>query len=433
MSDAVLRKGFEEFRRFINPIIAQRASLSHEPIRLLSARDGMPIDADGRAIEDLHGVQAFGHRHPAITAAVRDYLDSDALSWFPSRVNPFAGRVARRLSERTGFDTVFLPCTGSGAVEAALKLARAATGRPRILAMEGAYHGCTFGSVALMSPGPFKDRFAPHLPGVETLPFGDIAALERALAPGDVAAVVVEPIQGEGGVRALPADYVRALCTLTSAAETLLVADEVQTGLGRAGENLLFSVSRWPRRQDVAILGKALGGGLVPISAMMCDRAVFLTAYGGDFARGESNNTTFAGNPVGCVAALAALDLLTDELIQRIRDVGARFRDALREGLGGSPLFEEVRGEGLMIGVALKAIEHPWLSFEHFGFPDLADHAATAPLLCHRLYRHGFFAYPCGHDWRILRLQPRFDIPEETLAAFVSACRQELDFLVGLC
>src|SRR5206468_2181423 len=133
--------------------------------------------------------------------------------------------------------------------------------RPRLLALERAYHGCTFGSCALMSEGPFRDPFAPHLPGVESLPFGDVAALADALAKGDVAAVVVEPIQLEGGVRPLPPAYIAALCELTARHGALLVADEIQTGLGRTGRFLASET--WPRRPDAVITGKHLGGGLL--------------------------------------------------------------------------------------------------------------------------------------------------------------------------
>src|SRR5262249_46226369 len=156
-----------------------------------------------RVYEDFHGNMGFGHRHPAITRAVQEFLATDQVNWYPSRVSPHAGRFARRLCERTGYESVYFGLSGSDAVESSLKLARALTRRPGVLGLERAYHGCGFGSVALMAAGPFRDPFGPHLPGVESLPFGDAGALERALARGDVAAVVVEPIQGEGGVHPL--------------------------------------------------------------------------------------------------------------------------------------------------------------------------------------------------------------------------------------
>lgn len=427
----ILRRGFEEYRQFINPFVSQRASLAGEPIKLIGVDGGALCDAEGRTVEDFHGTQAFGHRRAEIAQAIRDYLDSDAPSWYPSRVNPFAGRLARRLSERTGYDSVYLECTGSAAVEAALKLARALTRKPRLLGLQGGYHGCTFGSLSLMQEGYLRDAFGPHLPGAEALPFNDIAALEQALTAGEVAAVMVEPMQGEGGVRALSDEYVAALCELTEKHGALLIADEVQTGLGRTGRGFLRS-SVWPRRPDAVVLGKHLGGGLIPITAMLTTRDLFKRAYGRDFASGESHNVTLGCNAVGAVAGLAALELITDELIERIAAAGARLKAGLHDALKDSPLFEEVRGEGLMMGVKLKQPDHPWLNFAHFGYSGLEDRPVISPLLCHRLYKRGFFCFTCGHDWSLFRLQPRFDIATETLDAFVVACTEELEYLCQL-
>jgi len=423
----VLRRGFDEFGRFINPMIAQRAALAGEPIRVTRAAGGMLLDADGREIEDLHGTQALGHRNPQVAAALREFLESDAPSWYPSRVSPFAGRLARRLCERTGYDLAYFACTGSDIVEASLKLARALTRRPRILCLEGGYHGCTYGSVAMMGVGPMHDPFGPHLPGVERVPFGDVEAFRKAMGE-DVGAVVVEPIQGEAGVRVLPEAFVAALCESTAAHGALLVADEAQTALGRTGRAFLRSES-WPRRPDVVLIAKTLGGGLVPVSAMLTRKELFLRAYGRDFSDGEAHNTTFSYHSLGAVAGLATLELLTDGLIGRVREGGALFRRELEARLAGSPLFVEVRGEGYMVGIKLRQPDHPWLTFEHFGYPQLAGQSVVAPLVCHRLYRRGFFAFSCGHDWSVLRLQPRFEIPFEKLTALAKAIREELDYL----
>ncbi|MBI3891585.1 MAG: aspartate aminotransferase family protein [Candidatus Wallbacteria bacterium] len=428
----ILRAGFEEFGRFINPMIAQRATLTGEPFRMVRAHGGVLHDAEGKAYEDFHGTQAFGHRHPAIALAVRQFLESDIPSWYPSRLSPHAGRFARLLCERSGYDNAFFTCTGSDAVEAAMKLARAATRRPRILGLERAYHGCGYGATALMPPGPFRDPFGPHLPGVETLAFGDVAALEQAFEAGGVCVLIVEPIQGEGGVRAVSDDYVQAACALTARHDALLVADEVQTGFGRSGHFLLSA--GWPRKPDAAILAKALGGGLVPLSAMLTRREIFERAYGSDVEDGEAHNATFSYNAVAAVAGLAALELLTEELMARVSELGEWFRERLSSALEGLPLFREVRGRGLILGIELASPDHPWLGFEHFGLPSLAEKGRSpiAPLLCHRLYRRGFYCFPCGHDWNVVRLQPRYFIERETLERFTIACREELEFLCGL-
>jgi acetylornithine/succinyldiaminopimelate/putrescine aminotransferase len=175
------------------------------------------------------------------------------------------------------------------------------------------------------------------------------------------------------------------------------------------------------------VLGKHLGGGLVPISAMLTREALFERAYGEHYASAEAHNTTFGGSALVCVAALAALELLTDELIARVATVGARFRARLAETLARHALYDQVKGAGLLVGIALRPSDHPWLSFEHFGVPALADQPTIGVLLCHRLYKRGFYCFACGHDWRILRVLPRFTIAETTLDAFVTAIDEELE------
>ena len=434
----MLREGYESYRRYVNPLVTLRAELLGEPTKITAVRDGKLIEPRG-SVEDFHGTQTFGHRHPAITAAVTEFLASDSPNWFPCRVNPYAGLLAQRLCERANmtlegprptYSNVFFANSGSGAVEAAIKLARAATKKPRIISLDGAYHGCTMGSCALMKPGMFKDPFGPHVPNAGPIAFGDVDALATALRAGDVAAVVLEPIQLEGGVRPVPSAFLEVACELTAKHGALLIADEIQTGLGRTGRFLASEV--WPRRPDAVILGKHLGGGLVPISAMLTSEELFERAYGEHYASAEAHNTTFGGSALCCVAALAALDLLTDELIARVGTIGDAFRADLSRALSRHPLFTQVKGAGLLVGIELVPSDHPWLSFEHFGIDALVDQPTIGVLLCHRLYRRGFYCFACGHDWRILRVLPRFTIEPSTLAAFIAAADEELEYLCNL-
>ncbi len=426
----IFNKGFDEYRQFVNPLIAERATLANEPVDLRETKDGRLVNSEGQEFENFHGTQFFGHRKKEIDDAIRSYLDSNHPEWFPSRVSPFAGRLAKQLCQRTGYSQVYFGLSGSDGVEAALKLARAISPKAGILSLEGAYHGCNWGSTALMSKGPFRDPFEPHLPGVSSLPFNDVVALQNALATKQYACIVVEAIQGEGGVRALSTEYIEVLCRETESNDCLLIVDEIQTGLGRSGSFLLSS--HWPRQPDAVIIAKQLGGGLAPISALLSKMELFQQAYGQQFESAESHNMTFSYNSIGMVAGLATLELLSDEVVATVAEKGVWFKKLLEDSLTGSPLYGEVRGEGLMLGVKLKDLSHPWMSFEHFGFPGLGGRSIVSPMLARRLYQHGYFCFTCGHDWSVFRLQPRFDISQDKLQHFARVLRQELDYLNDL-
>lgn len=430
--DPLLRHGYRDFRAFVNPLVAVRAQLVGEPYLLDRVADGRLLDVEGRAYTDLlsgWGTQAFGHRAQAVDAALIAFLRGGSPSIYPSGISPYAGMLASRLHERCGYDAAFFASGGSEAVEAALKLARGATGKPRIACIEGAYHGCTYGSVAMMQAGPYRDIFGPHLPMVDALPAGDLDALEKALADPRLAAIVVEPIQVECGVRFPDSAYLERLCGGTGPDGVLLVADEIQTGLGRTGRFL--NSEAWPRQPDVVTLGKALGGGAMPLSAMLTRRPIFDRVYG-QLALAEVHASTFSGNSLACVAGLATLDLLDEAMMSEVRRKGLLLRDALEEWVAPSPLVDAIRGQGLLLGIALRAPDHPCYQFDYLGVPELADQPAIGMMLVHRLYKAGFISQICGHAWHVLRLQPPYTAPDAELVACARAIGEALDYLWDL-
>ncbi|MES2299582.1 MAG: aspartate aminotransferase family protein [Pseudomonadota bacterium] len=430
--DASLQQGYQDFRRFVHPLVATRAELSGEPFKLCAVAEGRLIDADARAYTDMlsgWGTQAFGHRAAPIQAALMRFLQGDTPSFYPSGISPYAGMLARELHRHSGYDAAYFASGGSEAVEAALKLARGATGRPRIAYLSGAYHGCTYGSVAMMHTGPYRDGFGPHLPQVDALPFGDRAALAQALADPQLAAIVVEPVQVESGVRQLDDAYLDQLCAGTGATGVLLVADEIQTGLGRTGSFLRSE--RWPRRPDVIMLGKALGGGLMPLSAMLTRRPIFDRVYG-QMALAEVHASTFSGNAMACVAGMAALALLDETMLAEVQRKGELLRGALELSIGASALLAGIRAEGLLMGIELKVPDHPCYQFDYLGLPELARQPAIGLLAVHRLYKAGFITQICGHAWHVLRLQPPFTTPDAELLAFAEALGETLDYLWSL-
>jgi putrescine aminotransferase len=266
--------------------------------------------------------------------------------------NPLMGRLAKRLAELTPGDLAisFFANSGTEAVEGALKLARAATKRPAIVATDGAFHGKTFGALSVSGRDAFRDPFAPLLAGVRRVPFGDAAAL-RAAVDETVAAVIVEPVQGEGGVNIPPAGYLREVRALCDESGAVMIADEVQTGLGRCGA--LFACDLEGVVPDVMTLAKGLSGGVMPIGAFIARPPVWNAAYG---KAPLLHTSTFGGSELACAAALAALDvLIDDDLAANARERGAQLLHGVRAIMMRRPeVIADVRGAGLLVGVELR-------------------------------------------------------------------------------
>ncbi|MFF2032381.1 acetylornithine transaminase [Arthrobacter sp. NPDC058192] len=333
------------------------------PQRVLVRGAGCLVwDADGKEYLDLLGgiaVNALGHAHPFVTSVISSQLATlgHVSNFFTSPTQIALAEKLLELSKAPAGSKVFFANSGTEAVEAAFKLARRNTGasrdgagqeagqppRTKIIALEGAFHGRTMGALALTSKEAYRAPFAPLPGGVVHIPFGDIEAL-RAAVDDTTAAVVLEPIQGEAGVRPLPAGYLKAAREATTAAGALLILDEVQTGIGRTG--------KWLASEDAGIvpdavtLAKGLGGGF-PIGALVtfgAETSALLTA--------GQHGTTFGGNPVATAAALATLHVLENQdVLAHVRAVG----EHLRAGLAAIDGVTEVRGEGLLIGFDLDA------------------------------------------------------------------------------
>ncbi|PUA79566.1 acetylornithine transaminase [Nocardioides currus] len=323
------------------------------PKLLLTRGEGAHVwDADGTEYVDLLGgiaVNALGHAHPAVLEAVTHQLGTlgHVSNFFASEPQlALAERLLTLLGPEVG-GRVFFSNSGAEANEAALKLTRR-TGRTHLVATEGSFHGRTMGALALTSKAAYREPFEP-LPGYVTfVPYGDAAALTAAVTD-DTAAVVLEPIQGEAGVRVPPPGYLSAARRACDEHGALLWLDEVQTGIGRTGA---WFAHQLPAGEgvtpDVVTLAKGLGGG-IPIGA-----TIGLGTAGALLEPGN-HGTTFGGNPVACAAALAVLDTIEkDQLLDRATALGK----TLRDGLGADPRVTEARGEGLMVGLEL-AVDAP--------------------------------------------------------------------------
>jgi ornithine--oxo-acid transaminase len=311
-------------------------------------------DVEGqRYLDCLSAYSALnqGHVHPKILRALLDQAGRVTLTSRAFR-NDQLPLLYKELSEMTGFEMSLPMNSGAEAVETALKLARKwayqVKGVPRhkaeIITFENNFHGRTVSIVSFSTEPLYRDDFGPFTPGFIVLPYGDLAAVEKAITP-NTAAILVEPIQGEAGVILPPEGFMRRLRQIADRNKVLLVADEIQTGLGRTGK--LFACDHEGVRPDLMIVGKALSGGFYPVSAVLADKAIM-----GLFTPGE-HGSTFGGNPLGAAVARAALQVIRDEkLIENAAQMGEYLIEQLSEI--PSPHIKEVRGKGLLIGVELK-------------------------------------------------------------------------------
>ena len=374
------------------------------PQRVLVRGEGNRVwDADGKEYLDLLGgiaVNALGHAHPDVVAAMTKQAGTlvHVSNFFatPTQIE-LAERLLQLAAAPEG-SGVFFTNSGTESNEAAFKIARR-TGRPRILALEKSFHGRTMGALALTHKEAYRAPFEPLPGGVEFLPAGDVAALEAALAPGDVAALVLEPIQGEAGVLPLTEEYLRAARELTARHGALLILDEVQTGVGRTGEWFAHQAIGG-LQPDVMTLAKGLGGGF-PIGAVLTfgEHATGLLSPG-------QHGTTFGGNPLGAAVSLAVLGTLAEDgLLEKARTLGTQLQARILELAGRDPRITGVRGAGLLQGITLAA--------------PIAPQVVVAAL------EHGFILNAANPS--TLRLAPPLIITDEELGSFVEALPDLLD------
>jgi ornithine--oxo-acid transaminase len=309
-------------------------------------------DREGVRYLDLlsgYGVFGIGRNHPALREALRSAIDGDLPNLVQMDVSTLAGVLAERLLARVPYlDKVLFVNSGSEAVEAAIKFARAATGRSGIVYCEHAFHGLSYGALSINGDDIFRDRFEPLLPHCIRIPFNDLSALEKALHWRTAAAFIVEPIQGKG-VNMPADDYLGCAADLCRQHGTLLVADEVQTGVGRTGRFL--AVEHWNVEPDMVLLAKTLSGGHVPIGAVLARKAIFDKVFD-CMDRAVAHGSTFGTNDLAMTAGIATLDVLASErTIENAEIMGQRLSQAFAAMVPRYEFMHQVRGKGLMIGI----------------------------------------------------------------------------------
>src|SRR5579862_5317736 len=381
------------------------------------------IDAQVDRYLDLlcgYGTFAVGRNHPDVIAELHALLDAGSANLPQLGVSVLPGALAKALVERSPERIVaMVPAnTGTEAVEGAIKLARAATGRSRILYAEHAFHGLTLGSLSLNGDENFREGFGPFVPGCERVAFGDRDALRDALSSGEVAAFIVEPVQGKG-VNIAPEGYLAAAQALCREHGALFVCDEVQTGLGRTGR--FFALEHWGLDPDMICVAKALSGGFVPIGGVLVSAAVRDRVFDG-MERGVRHGSTFGGNDMAAAAGIATLRVLERErLVERAASLGELLLELTRPLVERFEIVRDVRGLGLMWAIELGAPKGGrrravWNAIER------AQAGLAAQLLVVPLFeRHRIFCQVAGHRMNVVKALPALVVAEEEIRRFAAA------------
>jgi ornithine--oxo-acid transaminase len=415
-------ESFTLHERFLNPQMVRVLKTIGFDRHYVRAEGPYLFDESGARYLDLlagFGVFGVGRNHPTIKKALHDVLGADLPNLVQMDASLLSGLLAERLLAHVpGQERVFFCNSGTEAVEAAIKLSRAATRRSKLLFCEHAFHGLTMGALTMNGDATFRDGFGPLLADAARVPWNDLGALEAALSGGDVAAFFVEPIQGKGVNLPAP-DYLREAARLCHEHGALFVADEVQTGLGRCGTFL--ASERDGVDADLVLLAKALSGGFVPVGAVLGKRWIFEKTFN-RMDRAVVHGSTFGKNNLAMAAGLATLAVLEDEgLVENARRRGESLLARLQSLVEKYELLAEVRGRGMMLALEFgpprsAALRAAWALLEK----------ATKGLFCQMviiplLSRHRILSQVAGHEMYVIKLLPPLGLSQADEDWIVSA------------
>lgn len=430
MATTAVDTGVLSYATYVNPQWVRLLDLLEMNVEYQRCLGSELFTSDGRRILDFlsgYCVHNIGHNHPAVISALRDELESCGPAMIQSHVPALAGRLAERLCRLAGgkLAKVFFGSSGSEGVEAAIKFSRAHTGRTGLLYARRAFHGLTCGALSLMDDSFWRAGFGPLLPETTAIPFNDLAAVEEQIATRRYAAFICEPIQAEGGINLPSADYwprVQALCYRYG---TLLVLDEVQTGMHRTGPFLAAHL--YNLEPDMVILAKALSGGLVPVSAVLMTDEVYSSVYS-SLRRAIVHTSTFSENGLAMRAGLATLDVLeSEQLGVRSTECGDQLRQMLHDALAGYEMVKSIRGEGMLSGIEFRAPHQLRLRIAYEAFMKIHP-AMFGQIMVMRLFRdHGILTQICGNNFNVLKAAPPLVATEVQLQEFVDAVRNVVE------
>jgi acetylornithine/succinyldiaminopimelate/putrescine aminotransferase len=419
---------FALHERYINPSMVRVLQIIGFDRHWVRGEGAYLWDEQGeRYLDLLSGYSVFnlGRNHPGLKAAIQEVLGLDRPNLVKMDCPLLSGLLAEALVQRMppGLEAVFFANSGADAVDTALKFARAATGRPRILYLDHAFHGLTLGTLSVNGGAVFREGFEPLLPGCTMLKMNDLEGLERELKAGDVAAFIVEPIQGKGVY--IPDDhYLPEAQRLCREHGTLFICDEVQVGLGRTGRFLCGE--HWNLEPDMITIAKSLSGGYVPVSAVLMRRWIHRAVFE-PLRRAQVHSTTFGQNELAMAAGLATLHVMDEErLVERAARVGQKLLAGLAELKDRHEMIVDVRGKGLMVGIEFgpprsKVLGAAWKAVER------AEKGLFSQLVVMYLMRHHrILTQVGGPGVNIIKLLPPLIIGDQEVERIVQAFDQAM-------
>jgi ornithine--oxo-acid transaminase len=415
-------------QRHLNPKLGRVVRTLGFDREWVEGRGAYLIDSTGEAYLDLlsgYGVFSLGRNHPYVKDQLQRVLAADTPSLPQLGVSTLAGVLAEKLIARSpaSLDAVLFTNSGTESVEAAIKLARAATDHHRLIYCDRGFHGLSMGSLSVNGNEEFRERFGPLLPACDPVPFGDLGALERELARGDVAGFIVEPVQGKG-VYIAPDGYLPAAGELCHRAGALLIVDEVQTGLGRTGRFL--ALEHWGVEPDMVTVAKALSGGYVPAGALLASRSVFDATFD-SMERSVVHGSTFGGGDFAAAAGLATLAVLDrEDLVARAAELGELLLALTAPLVDQFEIVREVRGLGMIWAIELgppsgRAARRVWEAIERRQ-PGLFAQMVIVPLF----HEHKILTQVAGHHMNVVKALPPLVTPEAEVRRFTVALRDVL-------
>lgn len=433
---------------YINPVMVKFLDQQQCDNVFVKAKGVHLFDHQGREFLDMvagYGCLNLGHNPEPVIDAVADYFSQQGPNFVQYiSIAERTAKLAEVLCKITpgNLERVFFSNSGTEAVEAAIKVAKAATGNPTIAYLENSYHGKTLGALSVTGREKHRNQFKPLLEHTIEVPFGDLIALEKILRNHNVGAFILEPIQGEGGVQVPPEGYLKAVQNICRETDTLLMVDEVQTAFGRTGR--LFACEWEEIEPDVLILSKSLSGGVMPIGATLCTASVWDRAYG-CIERFLHHTSTFGGGNLAAVAGLAAVrEVIANDLANYADEIGTYFKHALQQAAKPFPFISEIRGKGLLLGIQFT--DKPFLNSQcvsavsakgHRLSDDVCHQSDESPkdvrltkaeMLClsfvsQMRVKHRILTFFTANSYTVVRVQPPLVVTKADVDLFVAAFR----------